>query len=63
MKPVLVPTPLPLDRKRHMDGKGIFETPHVSDESAVNLLDDLIEINPESRPTLEQIKTNCPGLA
>ena len=57
---VLVATPLPLDPKRHTDGKGFFANPLISDESAKNLLDDLIKINLESKSELEQIKTAYP---
>jgi hypothetical protein len=53
---VLVPTPLPLNRKRHMDGQGIFEYPDISDKAAGTLLDDLMEINPESRGKLGPIE-------
>jgi hypothetical protein len=53
---VLVPTPLPLDPKRHTDGKGFFPNFLISDESAERLLDDLIEINRERKPELDQIR-------
>ncbi|MGA2078221.1 MAG: hypothetical protein ABSH52_32420 [Terriglobia bacterium] len=53
---ILVATPLPLNRDRHIDSKGIFEEPRFGDESAENLLDDLIRINPENRHELERIR-------
>jgi hypothetical protein len=58
---VLVPTPIPMIRKRHTDGKSIFSCPSFGDESAKNLLDDLIRANPESRGKLEQIRSEYWG--
>jgi hypothetical protein len=57
---VLVATPLPLYPKRHTDRKGFFANPLISDQSAKNLLHDLMKINPESKPELEQIETAYP---
>ena len=59
---VLVPTPLPLDFKRHTDDKGIFLPFRISNKSATHLLDDLITINPEKTTMrkLQQIKAAYP---
>ena len=54
---VLVPTPLPLDFDKHIDGKkGIFSPPRFGDRSANNLIDDLAKINQQERRKLERIR-------
>jgi hypothetical protein len=60
---VLVPTPIPMIREKHTDGKSIFSSPRFGDESAENLPTDLITANPESRDQLEQIRSEYWGMS
>jgi hypothetical protein len=47
--------PVLLDRERHTDGKGFCTGPHIMDESARHLLDDMITANPELSDDLQRL--------
>jgi hypothetical protein len=49
---IVLRAPVLLISERHTDGKGFFNGPHFGDDSAMNLLVDMIVANPEYRDAL-----------